>query len=394
MPILFVATVFFLMSFWMHFPGMSGNVYSDLMDTLWQRILNAPGIVPYVSYKLEYPAVSAIVLYLASIPRKMLAFYFSMSAILFASMSGAIYVVYKLLRERGEKVQAISYFIVLTPCFVYFSIYSFDWIAAAFMVGSIYFAYHKRPVESGLLVGLATAARVIPIIILPFLLLEMKRRKNRTALLGSAAASWLAVNAYFILFDFQGFLYPYQFQAGYSVEDSWLGLAGPYAREASVLLFGAFLVVLLLERKRFNLFQQSLLVTLAFVLTSFKFPPQYMILLLPLFALTAVSYVEFMIANILDVVILLWYFTPAFSLGDPLLVTSPVQWVAYLRQFVLLVVFLKLFLRGGVRVVSKGEGDVPLEQRIPIPAPAFAASELDPPSDSNGLKLPRGASER
>src|SRR5438552_6590369 len=45
------AATFFLVSFWPHFPGMYANVYSDPMDTLWQRIIHSTGILPYVSYK-------------------------------------------------------------------------------------------------------------------------------------------------------------------------------------------------------------------------------------------------------------------------------------------------------------------------------------------------------
>jgi len=364
-----MATAFFLMSFWLHFPGMSPNVYSDIMDTLWQRILHAPGIVPYASYNLEYPAVSAIVLYVSSLPRDMYAFYITMAAILFACMLGALFVVHSLLKERGQPVQAIAYFVIFTPSFIYFSIYSFDWIGAVFMVASIYFAYKRRAVESGLFIGLAAAARIIPIVCLPFLLLEVKKRKGRALLLASAGASWLAVNLYFMLTDFQGFLYPYQFQAGYGVEDSWLGLASPYAKVASVLLLGAALALVLYKRKRFNLFEQALLAMLAFVLFSFKFPPQYMILLLPLFALTGAGYVEFMAANVLNVALILWYFTPAFSLGAPLLVTSPVQWVAWLRQLMLFLVFARLMIRGGSRKLAPVERRLPIDERVPVPRP-------------------------
>jgi len=367
LPLALMASVFFLVSFWLHFPGMTPNVYSDIMDTLWQRILHAPGIVPYANYNLEYPAISAIVLYVSSLPRDMYAFYFSMAAILFGCMLGALFVVYKLLRERGQPVQAITYFVIFTPSFICFSIYSFDWIGAVFMVASIYFAYKRRAMPSGLFIGLAVAARIIPIVCLPFLLLEIKKRRNRLLLLASAGAAWLVVNLYFILTDFQGFLYPYQFQAGYGVEDSWLGLASPYAKELSILLLGAAIALILYNRKRFNLFEQTLLAMFAFVLFSFKFPPQYMILLLPLFALTGVGYVEFMLANVLNVMMILWYFTPAFNLGDPLAITSPVQWIAYLRQFMLLVVFARLMIRGGSRKLTPIEIALPLEQEIPVP---------------------------
>ncbi len=379
-----MAAIFFLLSFWLHYPGMHPNVYSDLMDTLWQRILQAPGIVPYVSYNLEYPALSAVMLYVSSLWGDMYAFYYSVSLILFSCMLAALFIVHRTLRESGQPVQAVSYFIVFTPSFIYFSIYSFDWLGAVFMVGSIYFAYKRRAVPSGVFVGLAAAARIIPIVLLPFLLLEIKEARGRVLLLASAVAGWLAVNAYFIVTNFQGFLYPYQFQAGYSPEDSWLALTAPYDKEVSLLLLGAALALILYRRKRFNLFEQSLLAMLAFVLCSFKFPPQYMILLLPLFALTGVSYPEFMLANILNIMVILWYFTPGFNLGNGTLATSPVQWIAYLRQLALLLVFARLLIGGGTSRGSRvGRSttatDDPREHHEPRLVPqglGFAPAEL------------------
>ena len=79
------------------------------------------------------------------------------------------------------------------------------------------------------------------------------------------------------------------------------------------------------------------------MLTSFKFPPQYMILLLPFFAINRINYTLFMAANMLNVLIILWWFTPAFNLGNPLLVSSPVQWAAIARQIVLIPIFLSFF---------------------------------------------------
>jgi len=361
-----MATVFFLLSFWLHFPNMSPNVYSDLMDTLWQRIVQAHGLVPYASYNLEYPAISALVLYVSSVWQNVYVFYLWVSTILFACMLGTLSILYGLLKERGRSVEAIAYFMVFTPSFIYFSIYSFDWIGAFFMVASIYFAYKRRPVESGLFMGLAVAARIIPIVCLPFLLLEIRKKKSRVLLLASAAGAWLAVNLYFMVTDFQGFLYPYVFQAGYGVEDSWLGLASPYAKEFSILLLGGALALVIYKRKRFNIFQQTLLAMLAFVLFSFKFPPQYMIMLLPLFVLTGVGYTEFMMANILNVVLILWYFTPAFSLGPALAITSPVQWIAWARQFLLFIVFAKVMISGGKSKLAPIEEKMPLEQVIPV----------------------------
>jgi hypothetical protein len=379
--------MFFLLSFWLHFPGMYANVYSDLMDTLWQRIIHATGIIPYVSYHLEYPAVSAVALYVSSVWGDMYAFYLSMSLILFASMLATLFIVDRSLKERGQPVQAVSYFIIFTASFIYFSIYSFDWIGAVLMVASIHLATKRRAFGSGLFMGLAAAARIIPIVCLPFLLLEFKSKNNRLLLLASAGTAWLAANAYFMVMDLQGFLYPYQFQAGFGVEDSWLGLASPYAKELSVVTFGAALGLILLRRERFDLFQQALLAMLAFVICSFKFPPQYMILLLPLFALTGVGYREFVVANVLNVMLILWWFAPGFNLGDALTATSPVQLIAYARQFLLYLVFVRLLVRGGRAGLLPFRSEVKLETEIPVVVPVLRATREEQRQQAGYLAL-------
>jgi hypothetical protein len=356
--ILFMATIFFLISFWLHFPGLTPNNYTDLMDTLWPRIHQASGIIPYRDYNLEYPAISALVLYVSSLWRDEYGFYFTMSAILLLCMLIAVLFVYKILTMRGLSVQRLTYFVIFTPSFIYFSVYSFDWIGASLMVASIYFALARRVKLSGVSMGLAIAARIIPIVCLPFLLYEFKKTRNRRIFLVSTASAWLAANLYFIFTNLQGFLYPYVFQAGFYAEDSWLNiLPSQLAKPLSVILLCSLLGLIIFWRKRFSLVQQSLLAVLAFVIVSFKFPPQYMILLLPLFALNAVAYGEFMIANILDVMLILWYFSPIFSLGDSVSPSSPVQWIAIARQFILAIVFVRVFL-------SSRNTVVPVEREI------------------------------
>ena len=350
--IAFMATIFFLISFWLHFPGLTPNNYTDLMDTLWPRIHQASGIVPYRDYNLEYPAISALALYVSSLWRNMYGFYFTMSAILLLCMLVAVLFVSKILAATGLSVQRLTYFVIFTPSFIYFSVYSFDWIGASLMVASIYFALARRVKLSGISLGLAVAARIIPAVCLPFLLYSFKKSKNIRLFLLSTACAWLAANLYFIFTNLHGFLYPYVYQAGFYAEDSWLNiLPSEMAKILSVILLCSLLGLIMIWRKRFNLVQQSLLALLAFVVVSYKFPPQYMILLLPLFALNAVAYGEFMTANILDVMLILWYFSPMFNLGNSVSPLSPVQWIAMARQFILAVVFVRLFLSSRKSVV-------------------------------------------
>jgi len=345
----FVASIFFLLGFWLHYPGLVPSNYSDIIDVIWRKTAEGKIIVPYIGYELEYPALSAILVYVSSTWRNLYGYYYTLSLISYGSMLLSIYLVYKILARRNLSIHRITYFIIFTPTFLYFSIYSFDWFSVALLLLSIYYAHNKKASLSGLFMGFSVAARIIPIVCLPFVVREFSSWRKRMLVLIMAALAWLACNIYFILADFEGFLYPYLHQTFIQAnESSWLNLfptsIGKFMSAA--LLLGVLALILLWGKGRLDLFESSFLALLGFVLVSFKFPPQYMILLLPFFALHRTNYILFTAANLLNVMIILWWFTPSFNFGNPWLVSSPVQWLAMARQIILLPIFIS-FLRLG-----------------------------------------------
>jgi hypothetical protein len=344
--VVFAASIFFLIGFWLHHPNLVPNNYSDVVDALWGRISSSNGIVPYVNYDLEYPALSGIVLYFSSIWGNVYGYYYTLSLIIYSFILLSIYLVYRILALPNKSLHNITYYIIFTPTFIYFSIYSFDWMGASLLLLSIYYALTQRARLSGLFMGLSVAARIIPIVCLPFIVREFPDMRRRMMVIIAASLAWLLSNIYFMIANFEGFLYTYTFQAAWVVEDSWLIIFPSLNLSKAIsgaLLLGILSLILLWRRRRFDLLEASFLALLGFVLVSFKFPPQYMILLLPFFALLRTNYILFMIANILNIMIILWWFTPSFNLGIPWTITSPVQWLAIARQIVLLPIFISLF---------------------------------------------------
>ncbi len=343
--IIIAAITFFLLSFWLHFPNLSPNNYSDVVS-IWCRDGVRDGMVPYVNYDLEYPVVTGLAVYISSLWHDLYAYYYTMNIIVFALILLSTIVLYKILKISNRPYQKINYYMIFTPTFIFFSIYSFDWIGISLLLFSMYFSYTHRAHLSGLFMGLAVAARIIPIVCLPFFLREFKSWRERIMLLVTAAAAWVAPNAYFMITNFKGFLYPYTFQGQWGVEDSWLLVFGQFfdgRQTLSLILLVSLLALIFFYHRRFSIKEASLLALLAFVLASFKFPPQYMILLLPFFVINRTNYTLFMTANMLNLLIILFWFTPSLSLGSPLLISSPVQWVAIARQIILLVIFISFF---------------------------------------------------
>jgi len=343
--VIFMASVFFLISFWIHYPGLVPSYYSDV-GSIGFRDGVSEGKVPYIDYGLEYPSLVGITVFLGSQWHNIYGYYFTVCAILYGFMFVGVYAMYRILIRLNQPVHRITYYVIFTPTFIYFSIFSFDWMGMGLLLLSIHYSQSNKAHLSGLFMGLSVAARIIPIVCLPFIIREFKTWRERGIFLLVAGLGWLAPNAYFMLVDFDGFLYPYQFQSQWGVEDSWMIIFGQFPSFRQLLSIGLLLQLIALIffwRKKFNAVEGSLLAMISFMLTTYKFPPQYMTLLNPLFGLNRTNYILFMTANMLNVMMILLIFTPIFNAGNFLLITSPIQWLAIARQAVLIPLFISLF---------------------------------------------------
>jgi hypothetical protein len=350
--ILVAASTFFILSYWIHYPDLAyASTYSDIYNALWFRIALSHGL-PYIDYPLEYPILAGVLLWFASTWHNVWDYYNTISLVFYACMLAGVSVVYRLIRLTGGISSKVTYYIIFTPSFIYFSIYSFDWMGISLLLFSIFFAFRRKALLAGGFMGLSVAARLIPIVCLPFIFKEFRSWRERSMLLGASLLGWLLPNLYFLSRNWYGVYWTYQFQASYPVEDSWLGVVTASTSLTTTHLVSALLLISTLSliffwrKRRFTLIEASLLAMLAFVLTGYKFPPQYLILLMPLLALNRTNYALSMIANILNTMIILLWFTPEFNLGNPHIISSPIQWIAIARQAFLLPIFLNYF-RGG-----------------------------------------------
>ncbi len=348
--LLVAASAFFLLSYWLHNPKLYNvTLYGDIYPTLWLRIAASSGIVPYFNYFLEYPPLTAILLWIASIWHNLLDYYNTISLVLYASMIAAVTVVYRLLRESKLSTHNVTYYVIFTPSFLLYSIYSFDWLGVSLLLLSLLFTLRKKPLLAGSFMGLSVAARLIPVVCFPFVYKEFKSTRDRSVLISTSFLAWLAPHLYFLWRDWYSIYYAYVFQASYPVEDSWLNIVTALSSLTTIHLVSALLLVSALasiyfwRRRRFTLLEASMLAMLAFVLTSYKFPPQYLILLMPLLALNKTDYTLTMTANVLNAMIILLWFTPTFNLGNPHVLSSPIQWISIARQLLLLPIFLNYF---------------------------------------------------
>ncbi|MFI6447617.1 glycosyltransferase family 87 protein [Kitasatospora sp. NPDC050543] len=188
----------------------------------------------------------------------------------------------------------------LAPCLALNSTVNWDLFAVALAAVAMAQWAGSRPVWAGVFIGLATAAKLYPLLLLgPLLVLCLRAgrlREFRRALAGALGA-WLVVNVPIMVANWDGWSTFYTFSANRTedygslwlilMEDRGVGLE--HLNLYIGLLLGlcclgiAWLALAAPRRPRFA--QLAFLVVAAFIVTNKVYSPQYVLWLLPLAAL-------------------------------------------------------------------------------------------------------------
>ena len=179
------------------------------------------------------------------------------------------------------------------------------WAVGLLALGMYCFSRNKL-VLAGIFIGLGTATKLYPVLILGAVLLLALRTGRIRALLvtaGAAAAAWLAVNLPVAAVNPEGWKYFYEFTedrpAGYSSpwfaynlvagRLGWLPLQPEAINTLALNLFVLACVLIgvlaLTAPRRPRLAQLAFLIVAAFILTNKVYSPQFVIWLIPLLAL-------------------------------------------------------------------------------------------------------------
>ncbi|GGU76648.1 membrane protein [Streptomyces litmocidini] len=202
--------------------------------------------------------------------------------------------------------------VALAPSVALTATINWDMLAVALTAAAVLMWSRSRPLAFGILLGLATAAKFYPILLLcPLLLLCWRAGRWRAygaAVLGFLG-SWLVVNLPVMLLAPEGWKQFYLFSRDRNVDfgSIWLlvsqrtgdvitpGRANLYALllMAAAVAGLAFLVFTAPRRPRFV--QLAFLVVAAFVLTNKVYSPQYVLWLVPLAALARPRWRDFLV---------------------------------------------------------------------------------------------------
>jgi len=195
---------------------------------------------------------------------------------------------------------------------------NWDLAAVALLaLGMLAWARHE-PALAGVLLGLATASKLYPVLVLgPLFLLCLRAGKLRpfsqTAI--AAVLTWLAVNLPVMVFGWSGWtrFWVFSEERGADFGTPWLiisqagggldvGLLNRLVEVSLLLLCAGIAALALFAPRRPRFAQLAFLVVVAFVLTIKVYSPQYALWLVPLAALARPRWRDFLIWQACEIV--------------------------------------------------------------------------------------------
>lgn len=308
--------------------------YSDI-TALWGVRGTDEGLIPYREADVEYPVLTGLFIHGVRVLTGLLPGevdwlpYFGLNSVL---LFGIFLLLVAVHLQLGRGWEALM--VAASPLVVADGLINWDVLPVALTSAAVLAWLRGRPVLSGVLIGLGTAAKLYPALLLaPIVLIGLRERRWRPALeaVVGAAASWLAVNLPVYLVAPEGWWYFFTFNAdrGPDLGSVWFALDGlgiPLPESLTLpmaLLMAVGLLVLaalaFLAPRTPSLAQLSFLVVLLFCLVNKVYSPQYALWLLPLLVLARRSWRDWAVFTLSELVywVAVWgYLGEALFAGD------------------------------------------------------------------------------
>ncbi|MCC3652795.1 glycosyltransferase 87 family protein [Streptomyces sp. S07_1.15] len=223
--------------------------------------------------------------------------------------------------------------VALAPAFALTATINWDLLAVALTATAMLLWSRGRPLPAGVLIGLATAAKLYPVLLLgPLFLLCLRAGRMRAygSVLGGAVVAWLVVNAPVMALAPEGWKKFYTFSQERPVDfgSFWLIIsqrtgdplegANTWATALTLLSFAGIAVLTLRAPRRPRFAQLAFLVVAVFILFNKVYSPQYVLWLVPLAALARPRWRDFLIWQACEAVYFLgiWMYLAYTSSGD------------------------------------------------------------------------------
>jgi uncharacterized membrane protein len=249
--------------------------------------------LPYLEARNEYPVLSALTMWIAAIPSSSFTSFFNWTALVLTG--SALVTAWALFRVVGSRALLFA----LSPSLALFGFVNWDLLAVALATTATLAFLRGSNLGSGTLLGLGTAAKLYPALLVPSFALSRRPREGWRIALGAAVA-WGVVNLPFAVAAPGRWAEFYRFSSDRPADwDSvWFALehhlgfqwSMPWLNVLSGVFFALGVVVIwrAVSRRRpgFPRWTFGFPVLVAFLLTSKVFSPQFGLWLTPWFALT------------------------------------------------------------------------------------------------------------
>ena len=314
--------------------------YSDVPLLFESRGLSGGGF-PYLATPgpgqelLEYPVLTGYLVYAAAWLTRLFnghgVMFFAVNAVAMAGLfAWAISSTCRYVRLRPWD----GLLLALAPVVALAAFVNWDMLSVALTAASLAAWSRRRPGWSGILLGLATAAKLYPVLLIGPVVLLCLRRGQPKALgrfLGGAVGAWLVVNLPIMLANFEGWARFYQFsrERGMDFGSPWyaLSLSGVTIPADAIntlvtvsLLVGlAGVVVLALAAPRPpRLAALAFLSVGVFVLTNKVYSPQYVLWMVPLAVLARPRWRDLLLWQLAEATyfVAIWWYLVGYGTQD------------------------------------------------------------------------------
>lgn len=305
------ALAFYLLGVWLHIPYGGGHIYSDIV-TVFQTRECSPACnvqVPYLQVFVEYPIITAMFMYAMGLLGGLLSgslvtnYYYFTAAFLVVPTLLLVREMLKLTEMRGRPKEKVLWYLIITPTFVYMVLLNWYVIGVFFAMAGLRRFLEGRVAYGGVLLGLSAASNLVTAVPALGLLLALKTTRERVVLLCAGLGTYALINLPFIVLApgrwYEAFSYTYNWY----IENSWIqvftsDLFSPIKHYVPPVAFAVVLAGMLWLRFGKGVDDPVVLSFLAmfgYVFSTYIYPPQLNLTLLPFFVLLPVAgYLEFM----------------------------------------------------------------------------------------------------
>ena len=318
----------------------------------------ADGYLPYLQtppdgQPLEYPVliggfmlvaswITSLLLSLLPEANASTTFFAVNVVLLFPFLLAAVLATARTVRARPWDAAMVA----LAPSVILAATINWDLIAIGLAAIAILMWARERPVLAGVFLGLATAAKFYPLLMLgPLLILCFRAARMRQfwLLLSGTVASWAAVNLPVALANPQGWAYFYSFSSerGQDFGSIWYAISlwglpsipadilNPIATGTFLILCVGIAVLILAAPRRPRLAPMLFLVVAAFAVTNKVYSPQFVLWLVPLAVLARPRWRDFLIwqAGEAAYFIAIWWYLAGFGIEGAKGMTP--EWYAF-----------------------------------------------------------------